>query len=267
MPPSQEETFVKGKDTTNTNFDHDISYSDPSAASKTSQPHDRNCLIASEPPIDKTKKNNKAFFLTLPVEIRLLIYDLLLIACSWDLGGGRRYTPPLEPGGRWSSRDERQKYLFKPSMGTGILQTCRQIYHEANPIFYSKNRFVFYDPEKALRFIEQIGPVNLKLIKALDIPVNYVKGFCFQTILDTTAESPIVRVLDILADEEHGICAVDYSWAYVTDDDKVRFYSSHSYATVDIRTLEEIRIRSQGGNWLSIHIKYRGNIGDAIIGS
>jgi hypothetical protein len=165
MPPSQEEMFVKGKDTTNTNFDHDISYSDPSAACKTSEPHDRNCLIASEPPIDKTKKNNKASFLTLPVEIRLLIYDLLLIARSWD--------QPLEPGRRWTSLDGRQKYSLITSIGTGILQTCRQIYHEANPIFYSKNSFLFYDPVKALRFIEQIGPVNLKLIKELDIPIGY----------------------------------------------------------------------------------------------
>jgi hypothetical protein len=50
-------------------------------------------------------------------------------------------------------------------MGVGILHTCRQIYHEANPILYSKNRFEFKDPKKALRFTEQIGPVNLKLIK------------------------------------------------------------------------------------------------------
>jgi hypothetical protein len=265
MPQSKEETFLKGKDTTNTNFDHDISYSDPSAASKTSEPHDRKCLIASEPPIDRTKKNNKASFLTLPVEIRLLIYNLFLIMCSSDLGDGRRYTQPLEPGDRWLSRDERQKYSLKPSMGTGILQTCKQIYHEANPVFYSKNRFLFYDPEKALRFIEQIGPVNLKLITTLDIHVNHTKGFG----VDTTAESPIVRVLDILADEGNGIWVVEYYWTYLTDDGKVRKYylkeSSRRHATLNIRTLEKIRF--QEGNWAIVNIKFRGNIGDAVIGS
>ena len=148
MPPSQEETFLKGKDTTNTNFDHDISYSDPSAASKT-----------SEPPIDKTKKNNKASFLKLPVEIRLIIYDLLGVGMI-DPGS---YIRICLPGSIW------WEDLYKPYMEVGILQTCRQIYHETNPILYTKNEFHFDDPEKALRFIKQIGPVNLRLIKKLDI--------------------------------------------------------------------------------------------------
>ena len=76
-----------------------------------------------------------------------------------------------------------------------------------------------------------------------------------------------MRVLDILADQGHGTCVVNYFWTYITDDDKLSFYSSHSYATLDTRTLEEIRIRFKGGNWVFIHIKFRGNIGDAIIGS
>ena len=259
MPPSQEETFLKGKDTTNTNFDHDISYSDPSAASKTSEPHDRSCLIASEPPIDKTKKNNKASFLKLPVEIRLLIYDLLLIAGVLDLGYNYRWT--IGPGGIW------WEGLLRPYMGVGpyaevgILRTCRQIYHEASPILYSKNNFEFGDPEKALRFIEQIGPVNLKLIKKLDLFKSHLKEFLVNlgTMLDTTAESPILRVLDILADEGLGICDVNFTWFFKHR----KTYSWRSDAKLYIRTLEKIKEKIPTGLerelCASIQIKFCGN--------
>jgi hypothetical protein len=53
-------------------FDLDISNSEPSTASKTPKPRDRNRPIASKPPaIDDAKGNNKVARLTLPVEIRL----------------------------------------------------------------------------------------------------------------------------------------------------------------------------------------------------
>ena len=250
MPPSQEETFLKGKDTTNTNFDHDISYNDPSAASKT-----------SEPPIDKTKKNNKASFLKLPVEIRFLIYDLLEVGMM-DPGS---YTRMCRPGTMW------WEGLFKPDMEVGILQTCRQIYHETNPILYSKNEFMFEDPEKALRFIEQIGPVNLRLIKYLYIFMSHMEGYPEDsgTMLDTTAESPILRVFDILADEGHGICDIDYGWNYYTDDKHPKNYDYRRDTKLDIRTLEiiqeKIQARCQGRKCVCLHIKYRGNTRPSLV--
>jgi hypothetical protein len=42
-----------------------------STASKTPKSRDRNCLIASKPPLDEVNGNNKVALLTLPVEIRL----------------------------------------------------------------------------------------------------------------------------------------------------------------------------------------------------
>jgi hypothetical protein len=78
MPPSQKGTPFKRKDIAKAFFDFNLS-GGPSTASKTPKPRDRNRLIASEPPaIDEAKGNNKVALLTLPVEIRLRIYDLLL---------------------------------------------------------------------------------------------------------------------------------------------------------------------------------------------
>jgi len=80
MPPSQKETPFKKKDIAKAFFDLDISDSEPSTESKTPKPRERNRLIASTPPLDEAKGNNKVTLLTLPVEIRLRIYDLLLVS-------------------------------------------------------------------------------------------------------------------------------------------------------------------------------------------
>jgi hypothetical protein len=44
----------------------------------------------------------------------------------------------------------------------GILQTRKQIYHEAEVILYSRNVFDISEPEPMFRFIAQIGPANDK---------------------------------------------------------------------------------------------------------
>jgi hypothetical protein len=54
-----------------------------------------------------------------------------------------------------------------------ILQTCKEIYSEANPILYSQNVFEFDEPEQIFRLIEKIGLVNLKLVKTLHISVRW----------------------------------------------------------------------------------------------
>jgi hypothetical protein len=60
------------------------------------------------------------------------------------------------------------------------------------------------------------------------------------TMLDTTAESPLLRVLNILADEGHGICDIDYIW-YFRDYKYLKIYRYHSDAKLYIRTLEKIK--------------------------
>ena len=90
----------RGKTSPKTFFDLDLS-DEPSTASKIPKPRDHNRLIASKPPaIDEAKGNNKAALLTLPVEIRLRIYDLLLVSRfdrtenpSWAVGNRSKVGP------------------------------------------------------------------------------------------------------------------------------------------------------------------------------
>jgi hypothetical protein len=80
MPPSQKGTLFKRKDIAKAVFDLDISDSEPSTAGKTPKPRDGNRLIASKPPLDEAKGDNKVVLLTLPIEIRLQIYGLLVVS-------------------------------------------------------------------------------------------------------------------------------------------------------------------------------------------
>ena len=109
-------------------FDLDFSSSEPSIANKTSKPRDRKRPVVSKRPTNEAKENNKVTFLTLPVEIRLQIYDLLLVSRN-SVTGEKRSLPMFKDPG-----DE-------PRLHPAILQTCKQVHHEANSIVWSQNTF------------------------------------------------------------------------------------------------------------------------------
>ena len=112
----------------------------------------RPAAAASRPPTNEAKGNNNIevtsltsglpTFLTLPVEIRLQIYDLLLISRS-DERSRSRST---------SARNADQIMVLlsvdpDPIYRTMELWTCKQIHH-ANPIHYSQNVFAITWPKE-----------------------------------------------------------------------------------------------------------------------
>ena len=86
-------------------------------------------------------------------------------------------------------------------MEPGILQTCKQVYHEANSILYSQNVFHMSEPKQMFRLIMQIGPVNFKLIKTLHIWVPWMAEL-----------SPWLQILHILAKEASGLRYIELGW-------------------------------------------------------
>jgi len=152
MSSSQKWTSpFKREDIVKAFFDLDLSSSEPSPASKTPKPRERNRPALSKP-ANEAKKKNKISLLTLPVEIRLQIYDLLLV-----------HEKPLQIK---PDEDEKQVEL-------AILQTCKQVYHEASPILYSQNIFAATDPEDIFLLLLYIGLENFRLIKHLDFYVPW----------------------------------------------------------------------------------------------
>jgi hypothetical protein len=140
-------------------FDFNIS-GGPSTANKAPSLRDLNRRVIT-PATNNAKANNNATFLTLPVEIRLRVYDLLLVS---------RFDCTQNPS--WAVRNTYQKlvllYMIQAlqyrTMEPGILRTCKQVYHEANTILYSQNVFAISEPEQMFRFVVQVGLVNVKLV-------------------------------------------------------------------------------------------------------
>ena len=162
-------------------------------------PTDRNRLVTTQPPAaNNAKGNNKATFLTLPVEIRLQIYDLLLVS---------RFDRMQNPS--WAVGNTDQKLVLLDmiqapqyrTMEPGILRTCKQIYHEANPILHSQNVFAINEPEQMFRFIVQVGLVNFKLVKTLHIWVPWMAKL-----------APWLQLLYILAEEASGLRSIELGW-------------------------------------------------------
>lgn len=187
------------KDIAKAFFELDLSGNGPSIARKKPKPHDRNPLVAPPPPAtNEVKGINKVTFLILPVEIRLRIYDERLVS---------RFDRTQNPSWAVGNTDQKQVSLHMiqapqyRTMIPDILQTCKQIYQEANSILYSQNLFAISEPEQMLRLIMRIGLVNFKLIKTLHIWVPWMAEL-----------SPWLQFLDILAEEAIGLRCIEHAW-------------------------------------------------------
>ncbi|KAI9862275.1 MAG: hypothetical protein M1813_004750 [Trichoglossum hirsutum] len=129
MAASKMPVGFKGEDVAKAPLDLDLSDAGRSSIEcKKPKPPHRDPQATSQPPtIDEAK--HKVTLLTLPVEIRIQMYDLLLV--SWF----DRWQDPW-----WAVRKTHQKMILLHmdrdpqyrTMEPGILQTCKQIYHEAN---------------------------------------------------------------------------------------------------------------------------------------
>ncbi|KAH7078855.1 hypothetical protein BKA63DRAFT_507254 [Paraphoma chrysanthemicola] len=112
-------------------------------------------------------------FLTLPAELRLRIYEDVLV--SRFAGTALKYG-----GKRTEGNKQVLVHLMGSSqcknMGAGLLRTCRQIHLEANQIVYAQNTFHIREAEDGLRFLDKIGPRNTACITSVTIWVSYLAG-------------------------------------------------------------------------------------------
>ncbi|KAK3933571.1 hypothetical protein QBC46DRAFT_401781 [Diplogelasinospora grovesii] len=149
-------------------------------------------------PAPTTNKPEQEFtLLALPPEIRILIYDLLLV--------NRVKKPSRVVGNPHLIQMEVEMSIFQAPGLTiiepAILRTCKQIYHEAIPILYSCNEFHIYAPEPLFPFMAQIGPTNIKLVRSLEIWVPYDAEI-----------SPWLILLDTLSKKATGLRFVVLAW-------------------------------------------------------
>ena len=112
----------------------------------------------TEHPTKSVPRNPAITFFSLPIELRVMIYNHALI----------RPTPII---------------LIEPDHPTGgsklcpaLLQTCKAIHQEAATILYSENIFMTQKPELRIELIqvllERIGPLNIKSIKNVQLHID-----------------------------------------------------------------------------------------------
>jgi hypothetical protein len=108
----------------------------------------------------------EAHFLGLAFELRLFIYELLLIS---------RCDPSFNP--LWMTGDKKKIMLDMPkmkiyrTMEPDLLAVCKQIHYEASSILYTENIFSVINPAHYIPFLARIGPVHIKELKTLEISV------------------------------------------------------------------------------------------------
>lgn len=182
------------KDVAKAFFDLSIFDTEPlTIGKKPRQPHRD---PSSQPSIiTRFEPEQKPTLLTLPAEIRLQVYELLLV--SWC----NREDNPSSAVGNTCQKKVFPGIIRNGSMKPAILQTCKQLHHEAILILYSRNLFYISSPDEMFAFIAQIGPTNVKCIKSLEVWVP-----CRSEIL------PWLRLLETLSVKVTGLRFVEIAW-------------------------------------------------------
>ena len=139
-------------------------------------------------------------FFAMPTEIRLRVCSLLLVS---------RFCHKRNPN--WAVEDSNPNKMVKLSKspaaaphkirGAAILQTCKRVYEEANSILYSQNIFYICHPKEMFRFIAQIGPINVRLVKSINMWVPWMAEV-----------DPWVNLFTVLAKEASGLRAIGLTW-------------------------------------------------------
>ncbi|KAN0086434.1 hypothetical protein V8E54_000122 [Elaphomyces granulatus] len=174
---------------------------------------------------NEAERSSKVTFFSLPTEIRLQIYNLLLVSqfdptrdpsSSMVVGRGEtnqkkitckvlnlntRDDEDSDDEDAYDACDLSGYWQDRRDLEPAILQTCKKIYHEANPILYSQNVFAIDKTERTFQFIRQIGFVNFKLIKKLEIWVP-----------PHAKLSPWLGLLYLLAEEASGLRCIRLCW-------------------------------------------------------
>jgi hypothetical protein len=123
-------------------------------------------------------------FLNLPAEIREQIYYAALVRPTpidlWPL----KYMQGASNSRVFRLQEDLQ--FVRREMGTGLLATCKQVFHEAGKIFWSKNTFRFSGDIEwfgARRFLGQIGPRALSQLQSLELFAPLFDAHCLETSL------------------------------------------------------------------------------------
>ncbi|KAI4184187.1 MAG: hypothetical protein LQ346_006143 [Caloplaca aetnensis] len=143
-------------------------------------------------------------FLSLPFEIRNMIYPLLVCTNSSAHPCDERDAYTLDRL-RWSMFIGQGASRLYPA----ILQTCKQINAEATPLLYLHNAFRFSDPTQALSWIHAIPKERVSLVRNMTIWLSSRKRE-LELLKEVLQMARGLRRLHIHTERMHALIIGDY---------------------------------------------------------
>jgi hypothetical protein len=221
-------SLLQSEDIAENFLDLDLSDEGPSNVIMATQLLPRDSPVTSQPRAkDDLKCEDKTTFLTLPVEIRLRIYDILLVSRfdrsknpSWAVGSTNQKKISLE------TVQASQYRTMEPR----ILGMCKQVYNEAVSILYSENAFLISNPESIFQLHAEIRRENFQMIKSLYLFIPYQAEL-----------NPWLDFLSLLALEAHGLRFLEITWDAMTNFLWLGFRKGLGNNSHFVRALAEIR--------------------------
>lgn len=104
-----------------------------------------------------------------PPEIRNIIYHALLIMPSAISVQSGRVASAIIPGVKQGWHSLGIEWIIHQTDVTGLSLTCKTIYRETVPLYYSQNTFQFTDSINLKKFTDKLGPEPRRYVTKLSI--------------------------------------------------------------------------------------------------
>jgi len=120
-----------------------------------------------------------ANFLSLPVELRNIIYELLLVFQETLTCPGKQSQKQCQPG----------------ALTLGLLRANKQVHDETSAIFYAQNRIDFTKctSKHVISFLTQVGPKNTSYIQHIRIDFDFSQEFLYDITFEDSVLAEIKR--------------------------------------------------------------------------
>ncbi|KAH6673529.1 hypothetical protein B0J14DRAFT_50361 [Halenospora varia] len=146
-----------------------------------------------EPQFSLPPCNQTSPLLSLPLELRSMIFDLIL-----PYPKGTRLLPNVRNLFQIAERGEKGGKVYKRHEKVlGLARTCQQLNSDFLPFYFSSYTFSFQDAYDLYRYLYMIGPHRRRLIRSIEFHLR--SGFLYSAMVMSNREV-FLLACEVLAD-------------------------------------------------------------------
>ncbi|KAH8656119.1 hypothetical protein BGZ60DRAFT_148497 [Tricladium varicosporioides] len=152
-----------------------------------------NSNLDLEPQFSLPQCNQTSPLLSLPLELRSMIFDLIL-----PYPKGTKLLPNVHSLFQIAERGERGRKVYKQHEKVlGLARTCQQLNSAFLPFYFTSYTFSFPDAYNLYRYLYMIGPHRRRLIRSIEFYLR--SGFLYSTMVMSNREVFLLAT-EVLAD-------------------------------------------------------------------